>query len=340
MAHTAPQWNESQYQNSTQGLREHAELIKANTVLRNYPSALREAFLKSEFRSLAPGRIARIVQQALPLDKSSAMPSPELTALLSPIAQKLHELRVLANAARAFHIEEIKIPEDRIGLDLLFPRELFHNDMNQAIKFETAFIDAASYFIELATGSAGAPELVFTSTSELVIGVATVAGAAWGVLKFYDTLLGVALKQVQLFQTLKTLRSALPTHSGIGELDGPLKGVIETEVRAAVDKAIASVHTELKPARINEISSALGLLAPVLLEAIRGGARVSISIESLGTAMQITEQAHIQLETEFETSIVERKQLEHKLEAQLELFNRGEALLLEVKAKAEDQHPE
>lgn len=317
-----------QYRTEASQILSRVSEIINNTVLKKYPQYLKKLLSESEYARAAPARVAHLLASALPKSKANVMPSPELASLLQPIDARITQLRSLTQVARAFHIEPIVIQEGILGIDLIFPETVFDGDAKQSLKIQAAFVDAAGYFIELCSGSAQSPALIYTSTGSLIVGIGLLTTAGLGLLKLYDSLLNVALKQVQLLQAIKTLRGVNPSGPDLKSFESAIAQTLKVGVEEAVSSAVNSLAVKTDAQRRNEIEGGLNIAATAMLDAIKGGARISITIESLGDIQKLTESADIQLEKAIDESIADRRLLEKKLDTQMDLFRSMESPLL------------
>jgi hypothetical protein len=121
------QMTDQDYINQARQLRQWAQSVIDQTKIEKYPSDLLAFLKESQYSSALPGRIATIVLQSFPDDKNRAILSPELNLYIQQVHNLRNELAALATAGQKLNIDEVAIPPDAISIDLIMPRNVFHD---------------------------------------------------------------------------------------------------------------------------------------------------------------------------------------------------------------------
>jgi hypothetical protein len=267
------------YTEQARQLRQWAQSVIDQSLIDKYPEDLRIFLDNSNYAAALPASIARVVLAGFPDDIRLGMSSSEvgLYAQLATILRS--ELSSLDAIANKLNIEQVSIPVDQVCLDIMIPRIIFADRIDNFIVILRRFIKIISYIIELTTGSESSPTLTYGSTSDPVTGVALVGAAAWGVLKFYKLMLEVAEKQFSLLKTLREFRSVAPDASS--DVEERVQGIVGEALKQAVEGAVTSVPASVPDERVNEIKNALNIEARFTVNDIANGVRISITAESI-----------------------------------------------------------
>jgi hypothetical protein len=321
------QMNDQDYITQARQLRQWAQSVIDQTKIEKYPSDLLTFLKKSEYSSALPERIATIVSQSFPDDKRRAILSPELTLYTEQVKNLRNQLGALVTAGRKLNVKEIEIPPDTISLDVIMPRNVFHDKADEFVEALSKFISIMSYLTELTTGSKDSPAVTYTSASDIVTGLALGYGAAWSFLKLYKLLLEVVEKHLTILKTIRDLRAAsLDTKEG-SDLEARAKELAEKSLSQAVD-AVASVAVGAPQDRVNEIKIAVGKDGRFAVEAIANGTRIGITIESLDQIPKMSEAVPEATAEQIDEIIKKQKLLESRVDqAFAALEGTGVALL-------------
>jgi hypothetical protein len=307
-------------------LRTWGQTVLATTKFANYPDDLQILLKESKYATALPSSIAQLVMTGFPDDPSRAIQSSEVGFYTSLVNTTHAELSAFLVAATKFNAQEILVPENEISLDLLIPRPVFENETATYLEILSRFSRIMSYLIELTTGSARAPTLTYTSTSDPVTGFAMVCGAAWAFLKFYKLLLEVAEKQLSLIKTIKDFRaSAL---ADVPDLEGRIEPTVEKALEAALEKTVTTVEVKVSEARVNEIKTGLIKDARLAVKVIGEGVRVNITIESLDKLPAIVAAVPGLAIEEVTEELASQRALEKKVAQTLVLLGETSAILL------------
>jgi hypothetical protein len=322
------QMSDQEYINQAHQLRQWAQSVIDQTKIEKYPFDLLTFLKESQYSSALPERIATIVLRSFPDDKNAAILSPELNLYIQQVNNLRSELGALVTAGQKLNIDEVEIPPDAISLDVIMPRNVFHDKADKFVDTLSKFIRIMSYLIELTTGSKESPTVTYTSASVIVTGLALGYGAVCGFLTFYNLLLDVVQKQLSILKTIKDYRAALLDSEEHGDLEVRLKAIVEKALTDAVEKVVASVKPEVPENRVNEIKIALGKDARFAVEAIANGTRIGITIESLDQIPKISEAVPGVTAEQIDAVVKQQKVLERRVdEAFAALEGKSPALL-------------
>jgi hypothetical protein len=299
------------YTQNASDLRVWAQQVIDQTIVEKYPDDLRDFLKASKHGPALPGHVARVLLVGYPDNPAYALTTSEVHQLTQLANEFVHELNFLISIADGFHIEQINVPPDEINFDVLIPRTVFHDGANDFIGLLARFTNMMSYLTELTTGSEKQPTLVYTSTSDPVTGLALLLAPSLALLMFYNQLLDAATKHISFLKLLKEFREGPfnePTN-----LKEEIATVVDKALEAAVEKMISSVPNEVPPHRVNEIKVALSKDARVVMEAIVGGARIAITIESLDKIPEMNKDIPGLEPVDVNDVLSKQKAIEHKL---------------------------
>ena len=281
--------NDQQYRTSAREIRVDAVNLINNSNVQYYPDEMRSLLQASGLSAAMAQRIGHVILAGFPDDRASAMAHNEIGVYTNSVNSALGQLKNLIAAAALLKVLPLEIPEGMISFDVMIPRITVENKVAELLSLFERFVTLASDFIELQSGSRRDPELVYTSTTSPTIGIAVYAGEMWMILQFYKLLLEVVEKQIGIVKTVRDLFSA---DIGSG-LNDALREQVEKRsaelVENAVKLGVEQVNSDLPTGRVNEIAVSIRKQTPHILEAIAGGARLNISIESLGSWNLVTE---------------------------------------------------
>jgi hypothetical protein len=303
-----------EYINQARNLRQWAKSVIDQTKIEKYPSDLLTFLKESQYSSALPERIARIVSQSFPDDKNRAILSPELNLYIQLVRNLLTELSALVTAGQKLNIDEVDIPLDAISLDVIIPRNVFHDKADEFVEALSKFIRIMSYLTELTTGSKDAPTVTYTSASVIVTGLALGYSAAWSFLKLYKLFLEVVEKHLTILKTIKDLRSASLDIKGDSDLEARAKEFAEKALAQAVEAAVASEAILVPPDRVNEIKIAIGKDGRFVIDAIANGARIGITIESLDQIPKMSEAVPEATAEQIDEIVKKQKLLERRVD--------------------------
>jgi hypothetical protein len=305
------------YAVEARNIRDRAQQILDQSIIDQYPTEIREFIINSRYFSVLPKELARILMLGFPDNKTSAISSNELQIYLNAAANMMKDLDNLHAAFDRFGVTYIEIPETRVGLDLIIPRNVFGNEAFAYLESLAPFLNIAEYFTELTTGSKEPPTLVYTSTTDPVTGIALVATAAWGFLKFYKLLLDVADKQISLNKTIRTMRESGLDKSDTTNVEAKIAEIGESNLQKAVQMGVDGVSAHVPAERIMEIKIGIAKDAARAVDSIAKGARIAITFESRDRLSLIVEQVEEVTLDQMQQEIVAQQELEHKISAEI-----------------------
>jgi hypothetical protein len=307
-------------------LREWAQSVIKQTKIEKYPSDLLAFLKESRYSAALPERVARIIVSGFPDQKNAAISSGELGIYIQEVNSLQAELRALVTAGQRLNLEEVAIPQDEIGFDLIIPRTVFHNEADEFDKTLSRFIRLMSSLIELTTGSKGSPTLTYTSASVITVGLALKASAAWTFLKIYKEFLEVVEKHLSIIKTIKELLAS-PLKDKGSDLEKETPEVLEGLIRDSVDKAVTSSITKISQERANEIKVSLIKDGRICVQAIANGAKIGITVESLDRIPLMTDAVPEATSEQINEIMARQKKLERRID-ELVVLLEGSPLLL------------
>jgi hypothetical protein len=273
---------DAQYQQTVSAIQTDARNIINNSKLIDLPSDLKPLFTDGPYGNALPSKLAQTLLLGVTYDKVSSMASAELNLYSEAGARLLGNLNNMLGAFKALSLDDIVVPDGTISFDLLVPRSAFDNRASEFIKINSSFVDILSYIEELAGGDNLGPKLVYTSTTDPVTGFAVIMVAATPILLFYEKILDVAKKQIDLLKAVKSMRDMFPGVSLPQEVsvDDKVKQLTRQGIEEAVSDVVESVGVKVDESRKSEITNAIAIRSTTLVTAVANGARVSISLES------------------------------------------------------------
>jgi hypothetical protein len=319
-----------QYVQQARSLRDWARKVMNETKIEKYPQDILKFIKESKYSSALPEHLARLVMNGLPDDPNIATASSEFNLYVQLAASLRSELGALVTAADKLNLDEIKIPENQVSFDIIIPRAVFGERADSFIDVLSRFTRIMSYLIEFTTGSEGSPTITYTSTSDLVTGLAVVGGAAWAFLRFYKLALEVVEKHISLSRTLKEFRAG-PLRASVDNFEEQIKTIMDDTISRAVTETLASVPRNVPDGRVNEIKIAINKDAPFAVQAILDGTRVGITIDSLDRTSLITEAVPEATPQAIDEIVKEQKTLENQVERSLVSLGETPLTLLPVK---------
>jgi hypothetical protein len=315
------------YAQQANNMRTWAQQVIDQTIVEKYPDDLKD-FLKASERALAlPGHIARVLLVGYPDNPGHALTTSEVHQLIQLANEFVNELNFLVSIANGFHIEQINVPPDEVSFDVLIPRSVFQDGANDFISLLGRFTKMMSYLTELTTGSEKQPTLVYTSTSDPVTGLALLLVPAMALLTFYSQLLDVATKHISFLKLQKEFREGPfnePTN-----LKEEIATAVDKALETAVEKTISSAPNEVPPHRVNEIKIALSKDSRIVMEAIVGGARIGITIESLDKLPELNKEIPGFEPADVNDVLNKQRAIEHRLTQEFHALGLPPPVLIE-----------
>jgi len=325
---SAQRTNPAHYIQNAVQLRAWAQTVIKGSKIEKYPKYLIDFLNHGAYKSALPASIASVILNGFPDDPNLAMSSGEVNLYIQLANRLSGEFNMLLAVGEKLHIEQIEIPEDRLGLDIVTPRESFDNDAARFIEIQGIFVDLMSCVNEMTTGSKEAPTLTYISTSDPVTGVAVVCAAAWAILNGYKLLLEVVEKSLSLHNTIKELRAS--PLGGEPDLEERVKEIVDNHLKQAIDGIAAHASPNIQPERVNEIKIAMVKDARIVVQAIANGARIGITVESLDRVNYIARDVPNVTQEDINDTIEKQAVLEHRVQQARELLGLPAPLLLPV----------
>jgi hypothetical protein len=314
-------------------IRQKAQLILDGSLVAEYPPEIRQFVTDSQYAVGLPKRIAPILLHGFPENKLAAISSNELQMYLNTAQTLRSELNVLKAAFDRFRIDPISLPAGTVSLDLKIPRDAFSEDAIRFSEILEPFLRIMSYLAELVTNTRSPPVLVYTATTDPTLGLALIPAAAWGFLKFYKLVLEVVEKHISLHKTIKTFRESGIGEEAVAKMQEHVDDVVQKDINRVIDSTVNSVPHKVAPERTEEIKNALNRDAPVIIEAIANGTRVSLSLESRDRISLIIEQVEGVTPEQVQQELAAQRQLEQKITAIVAPLGGAERTFLPVQQR-------
>jgi hypothetical protein len=277
---------DNQYAAQAQQIREQASEIMQRDVLKIIPNDIASILIDSAYSAALPFSIAKVLFSGVSQVKTSSMSSSELSIYATAAGTLILELNSMLTAFKKFGIDQMSIPPGSVSLDILVPRSVFNNNAESYNGIIRSFLQVLSAFQEAAGGPKDGLDLVYTSTTDPVLGAAVILAAITPILTFYDKLLDIAKKQIEFRNVIKTLRDS-PVSGGLGmeNMEQRMREINVRSVQEATEQTLASIVVAQDDAilegRRSELKNAISLRSHVVINSIANGARLSVTLESL-----------------------------------------------------------
>lgn len=262
-------------------IHQKCQTILSDSVIEKYPPHLKAVLQESKYKTITPASISSMLLNGMSGERTLTMSVHEIRPYLNEVNRAKSEFQGAASMVDNLGIVSIKIPEGSISLDLSLPQEIYFSDPERLLKTVQTFLNIGSYVNELLTGTKKAPVLIYSSTSDLILGLGFAISVAWEFLHLYDGFLDVALKHVKLVKSIRELRDHGAGDALSQTSEQMVRETIEKSVRESISKFVDSIKSEIPEERKNEIRIAISTIAPVAVDAIVSGVAISITIESL-----------------------------------------------------------
>lgn len=311
--------NDGQYENQAAPLRQKSNTIVAATRFNNYPTEWQRVILHSGFARFLPARAAKEVLGALPTNRDIAPQSSEMNLYETQCANTLATAQNFLPFAQQFDLPSIAIPKDALGVLVELPRRTFENEAGNFSDILKKFSDLVATLSEIVSGQRHAPRLLYASTSDPTIMLATVLGVAAPILSIYVEMLEAIIKTLEIAKAFGIIREA-------GGSAPELPDITEPKLRTFVDRLVDEHGKIGDEGRRKELQNELLLRVRDVMPTIREGGRLSIAattnentttriVGDAGTFETLTRQSEITqtLEIKLENLVAEPAlQIEHE----------------------------
>lgn len=327
LAATRGNYTDSRYHVDAGAIRDYAESIRDRPTLKHLPADIEKVFFAGRYGSVLPANLASLLLVGVTFDQTSSMSSSELAFYRDTAREFISDLNSMLSTFQNLELDTIDVPEGKVSFDFLIPRSAFENNAPKFIDITAAFSDVISAIQELAGGPPDGAELVYTSTSDPVTGFAVFAVAATPILLFYEKILDVSKKQIDILKTLASFRkffpgSPMPESEDVHET---IRAMTRRTAEEVADEAVLANTSGISDGRKSELTNAIVIKSSKVMTAITKGARISISIESqLNLDSTLNSPLALQQVKELMGII---KPLEDEVGEQLRLLNQNVSLL-------------
>ena len=275
-----PQTTTGVFTQQSRALRAKAEQIIQGTRFRAYPQYYLDLISATPYARLLPARIAEVVISGLTDDVTTTMPSGEITAIASSFEVAYRELSSLVNTLTKLNVTLPAIPTGQVSVEFQLPRSAFDNLAIDYLKWNERVNTVLSSYNEYVGSEDNPPKLVFTSTTDPIIGFAVSVGAAYGVIQLINGLLDIGKKAIDLYSAVRLMRERGVT-STTGQMQIEAENITRADVGALVEKTFKTLKSDVEINRRHELHNSVSINAVVLLPIIVEGASISVSPESL-----------------------------------------------------------
>jgi hypothetical protein len=334
---------DQQWPNEATAIRNDAKKIIDGDILRTFPGDMASLLKSSGYSAAFPGNIARVIYNGMTNVKTTTMSSSELQIYQAHANTLQSELGAMLNAFRSLKFDRIKVPEGKISIDILIPRDTAEDDIYYFIKVNNAFAEIISSFEQLVGLPKEPPKLVYSSTTDLVTGLTIAVLALTPFLDFYNKLLDAAKKHIDILQGLKSLRSLPLQIKGEQDFNEQIEESRKKYIEEAVENAVKKIDpppTDMAAAA--ELSNNINIRSKVIVNAITNGARVGITVESLVSLPQTLNDSGVDYEA-IKLLIEANAKLGSSVKESLKLFGEPVPLALTdetPKGAVENNHDE
>lgn len=307
-----PNWNDNQYIRAVSDIRRKADEIKNKTVFNTLFLDIADEIEKSDIGVYMPQKLANMLLLGMPTSKHSGISSGEIGMYVNGGTQLVSSLNAMITTARSLNVEEYKVDEKKIGLDILIPRPLAGNGAILLSKKAYKVSEWLQHIDEICSGSRADPEIVCISTTDPIFTLAFIPATAYAGLHFYKLLLEVAEKHLNIIKMVRDLKKPGLPQIDLAKFEEDTRKVIEASVSDAVSKAIANMKSDIDASRLNEIRPSIEKTSLALVDDICGGMRISLCIES-GESISEHSGKDSAVYTEIKKSIAQQNEIEIRL---------------------------
>lgn len=266
--------------NQSNQIRARADEIIASTRFRSYPTSYLDFLDTTPISASLPSKVAQFVKSGITGNPATTISSSEFNEIANVARAAVAEMRNLVNTLERMNVEQLAIPENSLSVEFFLPRTGFDNSVSEYLKLNERVNSIMLALSEFADNDNHKPELIFTSTTDPIIGFGVSVGTAYGVMRLISGLLDIAKKSIDLFSSIRLLRE-----NGLAdaakEMQGGAEALTKKDVEKLVNDIFRSLNSKLLDERKNELRNAVVMQAEVLLLVIADGATISLSPESL-----------------------------------------------------------
>ena len=178
------------------------------------------------------------------------------------------------------------------------------------------FESLVAAFVELTTGAAERPILIYASTTGFLIAVGMIGSAAYGTLKLYKLLLDIIAQHLSIKKTARDLAELQP-ESAV-DLSKMADAALETRVEKAISSVLQNVEIRVTDERTHELKNTVRRSTIALVVPISQGGRISVSVECLDRMTLVTDGLSEDQVQGFKEDMAEVAKLETRVDVSLQ----------------------
>jgi len=325
LAAERPNLSEQQFHDRATDLRANAEKILSQTILRTYPIGLKRALNHSGYSQSLPDAIAKTLLAGFgKRRKDASISSAELMMLLNEARAFYQKMQNLVEIADSFDVEKYLAPEGQVALEIRIPDLVYGRSLKMLPKKIDHIEDALAVIEELVTGSRSPHKLLWASTTDLVIAIPLDWGVVLAVLIFYERLLVIAEKHLNVIKLLRDLRKM--SGSKHDDVAAELQKTIDHGLEQAAKDIVKQLGEDREPGRKNELELELKTVSRALLPDLAAGMRFAVDPRDQQRIM--LDGAEASDAEDLARQLDQRRELELKLDNQLGSFAEEEVKML------------
>ncbi|MBE7729847.1 hypothetical protein [Komagataeibacter sp. FXV3] len=272
--------NNIHFANQSNQIRAQADKIIASTRFRSYPKCYLDFLDTTPISASLPSRVARFVKSGITGNPTTTISSNEFNEIANVARAAVAEMRNLVNTLERMNVERLAIPENSLSVEFFLPRTGFDNSVFEYLGLNERVDSIMIALSEFVDNDNHKPELIFTSTTDPIIGFGVSVGAAYGVMRLISGLLDIAKKSIDLFSSIRMLRENSVANTA-KDMQDVAEALTKKDIEKLVDDIFRSLKSELSDGRKNELRNTVTIHAEALLIVIADGATISLSPESL-----------------------------------------------------------
>lgn len=324
LAANRPTMNDTQYKNAVDEIRAAAQSMLDGTILRTYPIELKRALQQSTYSQSLTDSVAKTLIVAFGNKrKEAAISSPEMGMYLHESQQFVTKMRYLVEAADALGVKTYDTPTGYVALEVKFPDIVYSRALKGLPPKIDHLADLLSVVEEIKTGARTQHKILWVSTTDLVISIPLEAGVLMAVLFYYEKLLIIAEKHLNIIKLLRDLRKM-----GAGEhteIAVNLEKTIDHALQEAVNETAGSLGKSRDMARVNELRNELSKASKAIIPDLAAGMRFDANARDQRNLMEAADEEDVKGAS---SSLIARRDMEMKLDVQLGSFADEEIKLL------------
>ena len=278
----------SPFTTASQQIKVGGEKIISSTRLKNYPQHMRSYLQKSAFGLVIPENIGRFLVGGFQGDINATPYTPEVQHINNAYNTCLADMTNLKTSLRKLGIAPLAIPVNQTAIDFVVPRDVVKNDTRELLELQDLFCVLVRDVNEYLGVSELSPKLVYTSTTDPVIAIATSAGSVYTVVKLFTGVLRAAKAAVELYNAVAILRNQVSMRDAVKTMLENAQTSIKTLIEKEVAEQLSSLATQIDEGRKNELVIAITLKAVRLAPLVAEGVSIGVSVESLESIRTLT----------------------------------------------------